>query len=1316
MSGSRRHVNLVAEEDTAGTWQSGKVAIDPALLKPLEQLESSKATERTHGIQQIAEILVEESQREQSTIMGTLSEEVCEHIVSWTARILIKESQVFINKHGQDGPDLSLAGQRMASRIQSQYSGHVRHIWIAMIPHVSGRLAKFMAKHITQAFADDPSLVPVLGLDYGKVLRAWVAHPPHLRGCGDKLVLAVVGLCIQFLRRFDSVAESQDSAASAAAVVPGDVEYVATLSAVVSSANPARMAKLREPVMEFCAEFLCYYERENPCHMHIIDTVNAVLTALPDEQVIGDSELSMKLLSSCLHLWSTRSTHTKHSVLRCIRILTRLIYCNLTDSDDGWALLEMSLKTLTTGSWDKFRFMSLPRALLSLWPMVHCKSRPGRSVMEYLHTTLDAFQYGFFDTVGFLAVKLLDRADRSQDSQGSLRRRKRMRTGHTSLSRLLATLGSAEDSGIANARGAAQVVWFIIYMYPESMTKRRYQECYDALAGVLAGDKKQPSELVEWVLGAIRALDSLDTQPKPQCNSLMVWRHALAGVEAELCGVAGLVLDMLCQGAVADGLQSWEQAASALHACGQIRDPDYVQLAAILAPRLAVLQELAASDEAIGGVASRAIMGLCNKAVQLHWPGNLFVKVMGRALGLGGLGCQRSVEYASDMAVPAAAWGFELQFDQVLDVLDAVTADQAATSRLVDRILASGDQNTFEKCLGGRRTCQTPLSAEQWWLVARNLLEAMTKAVADETVQAIPYIAHVVWQAAEFIAATLHPGNIDATPSESRAMRLADEYAQLLKSLAGSEMHLDLVCQALSLTHGWTQGVHKRQPMLAGLLQSLFSSANSQTLCNISVGGQLGAVAGAQSTENSYGESSETLTIDPTQRSLSRRGKSQAGHLCETRMRCFSCDLHPEPWRWLASVVSVVHMSGECIGLATALEEAITGLDDTSFLVACEFISDCVIRAGAASGPAGQKLVDRALGLLDSDALEMPTMHAVLVTVARVVRCFAQEHKAVGDDLARFIAWLAVEAKNGRVDVCVETAFIRLIVGPWSRNEHGLGRALSALEGSGVDVLTDCVQMSPGFGARLAAEAELAGHRLRLKFITKDGAVVYEMAGTSGSISNLVTRDLGLAMLVARSQCVVPGALVILLKQLTADMHVVSSLCHRLLAYIAETVSGTDVVTMCSRYVPELLRIDRDVFGTLPAGLTSGDPEFGDRVVAELAVDRMLEGDFARAGDLVSDLAPGLRNYCLERLFAHALVISAADVDRYAKIREELLVPKFTSLVLEDLLTDRSSDLVFQLLRLVSIKQLDIGQLTSAGRICAGLAETQHANVNMPQW
>ncbi|KAJ2890464.1 hypothetical protein GGI21_006163, partial [Coemansia aciculifera] len=292
MSGQRRRVGVAASEDTdspsiAAGWTGsrGGSPIDAHL----KLIESSKATERAQGIQQLAEVLREDGNGTHA-LAASLSSSTWEHVVTWTARILIKESQTYVNRHGSEWPDMSVAAERMGSKIQTQYSSRIRHIWIAAMPYLPEKLARFLTKHMVESIQESPCLIGVFGTDYAKALRVWAAHEPHVLNCRDGRAEAIVDMCIKWLSsRNSSAAESQMSVDSVSdqGLLPGDVEWAAVLQAIVASASPARLAKLDAKVLDFCAEYGKCYTRENACHAYILDTVNTVLLATADEQVVG---------------------------------------------------------------------------------------------------------------------------------------------------------------------------------------------------------------------------------------------------------------------------------------------------------------------------------------------------------------------------------------------------------------------------------------------------------------------------------------------------------------------------------------------------------------------------------------------------------------------------------------------------------------------------------------------------------------------------------------------------------------------------------------------------------------------------------------------------------------------------------------------------------------------------------------------------------------------------------------------------------------------------------------------------------------------
>ncbi|KAJ1669293.1 hypothetical protein GGF38_002370, partial [Coemansia sp. RSA 25] len=124
MSGSRRRVGVTPREESAApsvasgwTGSRGGSPIDAHL----KLIESSKATERAQGIQQLAEVLREDGNGTRD-LAASLTSSTWEHVVTWTARILIKESQTYVNRHGSEWPEMSAGAERMGSKIQTQYS------------------------------------------------------------------------------------------------------------------------------------------------------------------------------------------------------------------------------------------------------------------------------------------------------------------------------------------------------------------------------------------------------------------------------------------------------------------------------------------------------------------------------------------------------------------------------------------------------------------------------------------------------------------------------------------------------------------------------------------------------------------------------------------------------------------------------------------------------------------------------------------------------------------------------------------------------------------------------------------------------------------------------------------------------------------------------------------------------------------------------------------------------------------------------------------------------------------------------------------
>ncbi|KAJ1841347.1 hypothetical protein LPJ73_006149, partial [Coemansia sp. RSA 2703] len=96
MAERKRRVGVVASTDILdGTSFSNTHKPNKAIAMQLQLIESTKATERMRGVQQLAEMLDEDRQQKHSTLASSLDQDTWESIVTWTARILIKESQTY---------------------------------------------------------------------------------------------------------------------------------------------------------------------------------------------------------------------------------------------------------------------------------------------------------------------------------------------------------------------------------------------------------------------------------------------------------------------------------------------------------------------------------------------------------------------------------------------------------------------------------------------------------------------------------------------------------------------------------------------------------------------------------------------------------------------------------------------------------------------------------------------------------------------------------------------------------------------------------------------------------------------------------------------------------------------------------------------------------------------------------------------------------------------------------------------------------------------------------------------------------------------
>ncbi|KAJ1840050.1 hypothetical protein LPJ70_004813, partial [Coemansia sp. RSA 2708] len=136
MSRPRRRVDMVAADERADDSSGGFEATNSAISSQLKLIKSTKATERARGVRELADML-RDDQRGRRTLAASIPEAAWEEVVSWTAGIITKESQVFVNKAGPEWPQVSPQSERVGARIQTHYATPVRHIWVAAMPHVS---------------------------------------------------------------------------------------------------------------------------------------------------------------------------------------------------------------------------------------------------------------------------------------------------------------------------------------------------------------------------------------------------------------------------------------------------------------------------------------------------------------------------------------------------------------------------------------------------------------------------------------------------------------------------------------------------------------------------------------------------------------------------------------------------------------------------------------------------------------------------------------------------------------------------------------------------------------------------------------------------------------------------------------------------------------------------------------------------------------------------------------------------------------------------------------------------------------------------
>ncbi|KAJ1902440.1 hypothetical protein LPJ66_000051 [Kickxella alabastrina] len=1334
MSNARRRVGVVPSEELtgSGTFRSQRRNFDSPIDAQLRLIDSGKALERARGIQLLADLLDEDWRAKGSAMASTLAQSTWEQVITCTAGILIKEAQVFINRHAEEWPSqMSAAGDRLSSRIQTQYSVHVRHIWVAAMPFLSVKLARSLTKHITESLLADPCLAHVVGLDYAKVLRAWAAHDHHVLACKGARAEAVVSLCIRSLSRFGNGAmadtqASTESAVAAQGVMPGDAEYAAVMLAVVAAATPARMEKLADSVLGFCAEYCRHHTRENPCFAAIIDSAISVVLATVDALASDDAssnggERICAILACCLQLWTTRSAHLKRSLLQAIRILTRI----MATADEGRSgesearpVLELALKQLTTGAWDKAGFMRLPRSLLGIWPMVHsgpegaasCDLRQPLQKFGAVLSIVDPLQLAYFDAVGFLVAHLAathprPSGDAATATATAHHRKKRTRTAPTALARMLAAMCS-EDSP-ASSRGAAQLVWYVFAVYADKLGPLRCSEALQDISQLVQdNDLSQRADLAEWALGTIRLLQrrgTADTMPSEggavPCDPL--WQHAIAGVESALAGAAGLVFDMLhrCQASAPKVHQLCRQAAAALEAGppSAYDSPDALQLALLLAQYMRS-DESRSPDDCMAGACFRAAAQLCQNAAKQRWPHHLFAAVLSRALGLSQLPGPAHMR----ACVPAASWISELRVSGALQTLDAYIDDTRVCQHIL-RSHCSASRPPSEPPSEPRAPELSALSPTQWYLVGQSLLKCIEQCTENEYApvsrSAVPYIAHTLWQISMHVeTAQQSLLRVGGANGASLAVQIADGFCERLVAFATDAKQPELLWQTLTFISPWSRGYSRLaglDSLVAGLLAAVFAPATPDLLCGLALGNPAHRLAGSSALAENLDalESQVSSATEANQRmqqmQLDHREKKDYATALETYMLAVASGHLQDPWTQAVRVLRALasHRDTLAAEIASVLPRLIDTLEGAPLLVASGFVAECIMLGTPSSRPALlARLKARMLAFLESPSHtgHMPTLFSVLQTVCLLIR--VSEHDdggEVDEDLPRFVAWIMEDARNGLVDAAVEMHLMRAVVGPWGRREsQAMCRALSIIEAQPTDFLVYRTQTATTFTVRMVAEEQLAEYGLALPHLLADGSIEYPEAPVAGADNalTLMTRDIGLAMLVYSSQTVAPGALRILIMQICRQgvcSPQIVSLCRRLLRSIAALMGFGTLERMVGECGADILSIDPEILDSLSALAPSAVPW----LVTDAALEHTLQGNFAQASAVLSKL-PAVTAGSASRMYAHAMVLSASDARLFATAYAQILVPCFSEARLADMLENSPEMLVLELLAL----------------------------------
>ncbi|KAJ1773772.1 hypothetical protein EV179_000091 [Coemansia sp. RSA 487] len=1251
MSGQRRRVEVVPSEDLADISLSTPQISQSsrAIAAQLQLIESSKATDRARGVQELAGILRDDAHGG-GTMAASFTPSVWEHIVTWTVRIVIKESQSYINKYGEEWPDVSPAGERVCSRIQTQYSGHIRHIWIVAVPYLSDKPTRFLVKHITESLVNDPCLSHVFGLDYAKVLGAWSAHEPHVRNCKDSRADEIVDLCIRSLSRFGNTPESQTSVESSndLSISPGDLEYAQVLSAVVSAAKPMRLNNIGQRVMEFCSEYCRFHIRENGCLAIILDTANTILLSQLDVYLMNGLEHVKGLLSSGLRLWQTRSSTLKDSVLYTIRITTRMlahIYLSTKDTD-ALSLLKLSLKTISTGAWDRFKFMCLPRELLTSIKSDDLLAN-ARGSAQVLWFTVNIYPDMFNDM--YLAELYYDVRSLIQECDMSQR---------------------------------GELAEWVLGLYRS--------------------------------LAACDRLGSVQDDLRVSSVSDEIWGHAVAGVEAGLYGTAGLLFDLLhhCGGTSDLAHALCRRASDALAICPQQQQPDVVQLL-LLVSQYMCRSGHSMTQNLTTRLCSQVIAQFCQHAAKSRWTAELFTHVSKRIFGFFFQLARTENATASDsnvcFSIPDPCWSRELRFTNVMHVVAALSDDSDTCKEFIAYHSSNycqhvrQDISTPTTRAGGFSS----LSRPQWRIVFEDLLRSFDQSVDSENnpvfSTAMPYISLVLFEICtharqSFCIDPSESVDNSAIPDED-LVRMENAFSERLFSLVSNAKSPSIIWRLLSFISPWRETytcVANLEPQMNTLFNALFDHSNPDLLCALSMGDLAGRSIGG-----SHGRYSQ---MEAHAYKLTEKGRVAASHhqsgidyngylslqMNYTTLRFVDCS-----WRSTAQTISTIvgdQSRGDRL-LVKRLDSIIASLGDTEFLVSCGLLMHCTMLCSQTSR---DKLLDqlknRILSFLDSYSHigHAPTLFCVLRFIQGIVCAPESDKLVIDEDMPRFVAWICEEVGGNLLDTSVEIFLLRSLLGPWVRKENApLLQTLSILDFSATDVLVQCAQTSLSFAVRIVAEEQLASLGLGLPYLLPNASIVYPNASECDVDGMLVllTRDIGASLLSVSSGSVIPGSLSILLMQLHSKIgcsHQVTQHCRRLLLAIATLSGFGSIGQMISCCALDIFSIEPELFSIIDsAPYAQMDSGTQNMMRVELAVEYIMREELDKAKEVLPHIADdGDDDACAQVLFAHAAVLSVANPELYSRVHETILVPSISARRIERFTKETPEAIILQILRL----------------------------------